>query len=508
MRLATAIALFCGGLFGQPAFDAASVHPSTATSSKGPVFSGGRFEMRRATMPQLIAFAYNINQNDISGGPNWLDFDKFDLVAKAPADTKIEDGRLMLQSLLAGRFKLAVHKADVPHPEFALVMGKGKLQLKQSDGSGQPGCRSNTIAGSVTVESSCRNLTMAVLAARLTGQGSGYLDASVVDATGLTGAWDADFRVTPSSARAAEADGVSIFEAVEKLGLKLERREVPLASIVVDRVNQAPLPNPPGVEQALALPVPATEFEVASVKPLAANSNGPAVPSSPAAGRLSQRGTLSDLIAFAWDIRSDAIAGAPKFVNMDRFEVIAEAPASVPHPVDIDVFRLMARTLLKSRFGLAVHEEIQPVDTYVLTVPKAEVKMIPAPDQRGECKSTPEKIPPGSGLSSAITCRNTTMAQLAERLPGMAPNYINSHRVIDETGLAGTWNFLVLWTGLAQINGRVNALAPGDREDALSQSGSTTLFESLEKLGLKLTLQKRPTPVLVMDHVEQKPSEN
>src|SRR5678815_1528605 len=109
-------------------------------------------------------------------------------------------------------------------------------------------------------------------------------------------------------------------------------------------------------------------------------------------------------------------------------------------------------------------------------------------EQRGSCKSTPERIPPNSGLSAAITCTNTTMAQLVDRMQGMAPNYIQSRPVVNETGLAGTWNFLVLWTGLAQINGRVNALQPGDKEDALAVPGTSTLDEALEKLGLKLAL--------------------
>ena len=100
------------------------------------------------------------------------------------------------------------------------------------------------------------------------------------------------------------------------------------------------------------------------------------------------------------------------------------------------------------------------------------------------------------------------MAQLADRLPGMAPVYINNRPVFDETGLGGTWDFLVLWTGLSTINGRVNALQPGDREEALAPVGTLTVFEALDKLGLKLTLQKHPAPVLVIDHVNPKPTEN
>jgi len=89
----------------------------------------------------------------------------------------------------------------------------------------------------------------------------------------------------------------------------------------------------------------------------------------------------------------------------------------------------------------------------------------------------------------------------------MAPNYINVRPVFDETKLTGTFDFLVLWTGLATINGRVNALQPGDKADALAPVGTLTLFESLDRLGLKLAEEKRPVPALVIDRVQQ-PSEN
>jgi len=110
-------------------------------------------------------------------------------------------------------------------------------------------------------------------------------------------------------------------------------------------------------------------------------------------------------------------------------------------------------------------------------------------------------------LSAAITCTNTTMPQLVDRLQGIAPNYINGRPVFDETRLTGTSDFLVLWTGLAAINGRVNALQPGDKVAALAPVGSMTLGESLNRLGLKLTEEKRPIPVLVIDRVRP-PSAN
>ena len=67
----------------------------------------------------------------------------------------------------------------------------------------------------------------------------------------------------------------------------------------------------------------------------------------------------------------------------------------------------------------------------------------------------------------------------------MAPNYINGRPVLDETKLTGTYHFLVLWTGPAQINGRTNALQPGDKQDALAPVGARTLFETLEQLRVR-----------------------
>jgi uncharacterized protein (TIGR03435 family) len=196
------------------------------------------------------------------------------------------------------------------------------------------------------------------------------------------------------------------------------------------------------------------------------------------------------------------VAGGPDFVDTDRFEIIADAPASLPRPVDVEELRPMVRALLASRFGLTVHEDMRQADAFVLTA-KRDIKMARGNDaERGACRSTPERIPPNTGLSAAITCTNTAMAQLVDRMQGMAPNYINGRPVFDETKLTGTYDLLVLWTGLATINGRVNALQPGDKEAALAPVGTLTLAEALDRLGLKLAEEKRSVPALVIDRVQ------
>jgi uncharacterized protein (TIGR03435 family) len=367
-------------------------------------------------------------------------------------------------------------------------------------------------------EIDCRNVPAATIAARLQGLSSGYFTGPLTDATGLTGTWDVRFEVTPSSARAAAAEGNSVFEAAERMGLKLERRDTPVQALVVVSASRKPTPNATGVAEALA-PSTTAEFELATVRPVAPGAGGPGGrgggiagllggPSIQPNGRILFRSaTVRDLIAFAWDFPAAMVAGVPAYVGTDHFEIIADAPASLPRPVNEDEFRPMVRALLASRFGLAVHEDMRQSDAFVLTA-KRDIKMARGNDtERGSCRSTPERIPPNTGLSAAITCTNTTMAQLVDRLQGMAPNYINGRPVFDETKLTGTFDFLVLWTGLAQINGRPNALQPGDKEAALAPVGTLTLSESLDRLGLKLTEDKRSVPALVIDRVHQ-PAEN
>jgi uncharacterized protein (TIGR03435 family) len=358
-----------------------------------------------------------------------------------------------------------------------------------------------------------------VIAARLQGLSSGYFTGPVTDATGLTGTWDVRFEVTPSSARAAAGEGNSVFEAAERMGLKLERRDTPVPVLVVVSASPKPTPNTTGVAEALAPPPAATEFELATVRPVASGAGGRGGrgggiagllggPSIQPNGRILFRSaTVRDLIAFAWDVPTDMVAGGPSFVDTDRFEIVADAPTSMPRPVGEDEFRPMVRALLSSRFGLAVHEDMHQADAFVLTA-RREIKMARGNDaERGGCRSTPERIPPNTGLSAAIICTNTTMAQLVDRLQGMAPNYINGRPVFDETGLTGTYDFLVLWTGLAAINGRVNALQPGDKQAALAPVGTLTVSEALDRLGLRLAEEKRPVPALVIDRVQQ-PSAN
>ena len=147
--IASSIVMNCAGLLafsqdtglnqngGPPRFLAADVHPSPKSLnqfSRGGSARGERFEMKNASMVDLIRVAYGFTPDKVLGGPSWLEMDRFDVIAKLPPGTAPDAQKLMFQGLLAERFKLVAHTDTKPLPVWALTAGK-KSQLKEADGS-------------------------------------------------------------------------------------------------------------------------------------------------------------------------------------------------------------------------------------------------------------------------------------------------------------------------------------------------------------------------------------
>src|SRR6185436_4175486 len=144
MRILLALLLSVAG-FGQstqnaPAFEAADIRPSPATTipfMTGGVLRGERYELRTATMVDLIKTAYGVGEdNQVVRGPNWLATNRFNIIAKAPTGTPAETLQKMLQTLLAERFKLVVHNDSKSLPVYLLTVSKSGLKIKKSEGSG------------------------------------------------------------------------------------------------------------------------------------------------------------------------------------------------------------------------------------------------------------------------------------------------------------------------------------------------------------------------------------
>jgi uncharacterized protein (TIGR03435 family) len=550
-----------------PRFEAAEIRASEPATNmrdnfmQGPFVGGGRFEIRKASILDLVRLGWSVQPDKIVGGPNWIGLDRFDILAKAPAGASSADLQLMLQNLLADRFELKVHKDTKNMPAFALVVAQGKkLHLKESDGSGAPGCKGQDSAsgegtgrlmisgpdGTVTtlgiqpgnlVQYNCRNTSMAVFAAGLQGFfGANVGTNPVQDETALKGTWDFDlkfsFNMNRPKAMNDAAERISLADALEKqLGLKLEKREVPMPVTVIDSVNETPTPNPAGV--TLNLPGLPTEFEVAEIKPTPPDFRfGNFRPQR--GGRVTIQGLpLSNLIQQAWNLySSDMIVGAPKFVDSDRYDIVAKAPTYGPEPdaaggvtegarfqtIDQDSINVMLRNLLIERFNIKFHTEERPSTAFVLTALKPKMRKADPANRTGyhEGPGPDGKDPRTSNPAAGrlVTAENMTMKQFAQNLPLMAGGYIQGSTVYDETGMDGAFDFTLNFSA-AGVVGRIGrgggrgGDGGGGLVDASDPGGGITLFEAIEKqLGLKLEQTKRPAKVLVIDHIDAKPTEN
>src|SRR5579871_3068242 len=159
-------------------FEFADVHVSPPVANpnmRGGALRGGRFEVRMATMTDLIGFAYDMEPDKILGGPRWLDWDRFDVSAKASPATKHEDLNAMLRNLLVERFQLVVHRDTKPMPAFVLTVGKGKPKMKPANSSADGSCQDvpqNAAPGAVPYQAiSCHNVSMTTLAQALLDRG-------------------------------------------------------------------------------------------------------------------------------------------------------------------------------------------------------------------------------------------------------------------------------------------------------------------------------------------------
>jgi uncharacterized protein (TIGR03435 family) len=501
-------------------FEVADVHrspsaPNPYTWASGGVLRGARYDLRKATMIDLIRAAYGVEPDVIVGGPNWLDFDRFDVSAKAEPGTPTATIRLMLQDLLADRFKLQLHRDTRPMPAFALALGKSKPRLKESERLGDAGCTyQQQPNGSVDTVFSCRNITMDALAAQLRGMAGDYLASSVVNQTGLDGTWDFDLKwhrrsqVLPQGTERA-----TIFDAVEKqTGLSLTNATAAMQVIAIDRVNENPTPKQP--DTAAKIPPRVVDFEVADLKMNRTANQRNYISPTPGGGLEARHVEMKILLATGWDMDWDHVdegfANLAKWVSDAYVDVHAKPPSytNAPPPAGTgfldDDARLMIRNLLIERFQMKTHMENRPRDAYALLATRPKLKKAD-PSQRARCvdartiPNDPRDLNPM--ISRLISCQNVTMAQFAASLHGFAADYIFED-VEDATGLTGAYDFTLGYTSKYMLNTQT----PGQSSDP---GGAISLQEAISKqLGLKLEMRKRPLPVVVIDQMRETPLEN
>ena len=525
----------------QPNFEMADVHPSSTApgfaQNFGGVLRNGKYVNRDATILELIEAAYGIKEDSVAGGPGWIGNDVFDVVAKVPDGTKMADANKMLQALLADRFKLVARHDTRPVPRYVLTVGKRGSKLKTASGSGSPGCQPlqqqappppspgggpPDMASLPNIQVACHNLTSAAIADNLRQMAGGYLDHDVIDSTNLEGSWDFDLEWTGRGGLAAKgADGISVFDAVDKqLGLKLEMSTIPMPALVIESVNRKPTETPAAVAKTLAEAPP--RFEAASIKPLAPDQQGMQGLRYTGGSQMRAGGTLRSLISMSLQIPAnvagDVLIGLPKFADSVKWDILAKVPSTGegapnivggrPLPPPFSVGLQMLYGLMLDRFELKTHTENREVTVYALTVATGKPKLTKADDtERTGCKPDANAPKPVANMGPMIACKNTTMVELAQNLQQMANAYID-HPIVDATGLEGGWDFLIGWTpkGMLPTPTAPNPNAPAGAETA--DASGLSVWEAVQKeLGLKLVKQTRSIPVIVVDHLDEKPIE-
>lgn len=243
-----------------PEFEVATVRPSSPDATLDSyvptlnVAPGATLRLANRQLKEIIMIAYNVGGRQLAG-PNWLidppgqsngDVPRFDIVAKVPADASRDQIPLMLQNLLADRFKLKVHREPREIVIYGLTTGKGGLKIKPAaEGSQRPsGCARNMFGENGVTTAVCQNMTTAQLAQQLQTLAPAYFrEGPVVDQTGLTDAYDFTFGWITTLQRDAGQDGPSMYDAMDKIGLHLERKKGTAEVLVVDQSEKAPSEN-------------------------------------------------------------------------------------------------------------------------------------------------------------------------------------------------------------------------------------------------------------------------
>jgi uncharacterized protein (TIGR03435 family) len=258
LTIAAAMAIFIPAALPQaqgapshlPGFDVISVKPDhSAGQFADEQLPKDGYSATDVTLKGLVSEAYNVREAQITGGPAWIDSDRYDVEARVEGSEVATLNKLnaterfaMLQQVLTDRFRLKTHWETRELPVYALVVAKNGVKFTPA----KPGDAGRPDEGSIygrpgRIEA--RSIPTVTLANLLTDQNRELGSRIVLDRTGLQGTYDFTLQWTPedggTSGEAAENSGPSLFTALqEQLGLKLEPAKAPLQVLVIDRAEQ------------------------------------------------------------------------------------------------------------------------------------------------------------------------------------------------------------------------------------------------------------------------------
>jgi uncharacterized protein (TIGR03435 family) len=244
---------------GAPAFEVASVRPSSSAAPGGSVrlTPGGRLVAQNATLQLLVTTAYQIRDFQLIGGPSWVRSERFDIEAKPLGNPNADQVSEMLQVLLVDRFHLAAHHETKELPVYRLLKAKGGPKLSPSREGGCTPMIPPPLHPDPATLRPCGGFNLGmnflmgggVSVERLAASLSRVLGQTVLDGTSIEGVYDITLRWTPDDPQAflspaipsetkSDDSGPSLFTAIqEQLGLRLEAGRGPVEVLVLDRAD-------------------------------------------------------------------------------------------------------------------------------------------------------------------------------------------------------------------------------------------------------------------------------
>jgi uncharacterized protein (TIGR03435 family) len=227
------------------AFDVATIKPVAIEEKASRYFKmegTHRFVAKYYNLKLLIAAAYDLNPKTISGGPGWVESERFDILGITPGDVipDRQEQMTMLRNLLTDRFKLTFHREQKDYSIYVLELAKGGPKLKQSDAPADdpPKLISTVYPDKIVLPA--HNATMDDFTAMLQ---RAMLDRPVVNKTGLQGRYDFTLEFAPDetvfggeiTAAPSDTPSTPLFTAIqEQIGLRLEATRGPVSALVID----------------------------------------------------------------------------------------------------------------------------------------------------------------------------------------------------------------------------------------------------------------------------------
>ena len=247
-------------------------------------------------------------------------------------------------------------------------------------------------------------------------------------------------------------------------------------------------------------------FEVASVKSNKTGSTYSSIDFSN--GRVTITNVaMKTILMGAFNVRGEAILNAPGWTETDRFDILAKTSAAA----DEGTLRLMLQTLLGERFKLAIHYEEKKISVYALVVDKRSFKLRKSSPPKDEDEELCRSVD-GEPGQRHVLCQHITMSDFVDRLPLMAPGYID-RPVVDFTGLKGLYEFRLDWMpagrGRGVNGGRGRNITADSNRDQGVPPVIVTLPDTIEsQMGMRLEDRKMATKAVAIDHIERTPAEN